>query len=64
MLTHSVVEGAKHMNAQVCVCACQLRLHFFPFFETLPKVIHRNDIEWRPYTQAVLISSVPKSPAA
>ena len=52
------------MDAQASVCASQLRLHFFPCCETFPKVIQRNGVEWRPYTQAVLIPSVPKPPAA
>ena len=46
------------------MCACQLRLYFSPGCETLPQVRQRNNIEWRPYTQAVLVPSVPKPPAA
>ena len=64
MLSHGVVEDAKHMNAQACVCACQLRLHFFPGSETLPQGFHGNDIEWWPCTQAVLVPSVRKTPAS
>ena len=37
MLSHSVDEDAKHMNAQARVCACHLRLHFFSYCETLPQ---------------------------
>ena len=52
------------MNAQARMCACQLRLYFFPGCESLPQVIHRNGAKWWPYTQAVLIPSVPKPSAA
>ena len=55
VLSHSVVEDAKQMNTQARVCACQLRLHFFLCYETLAKVIHRNSVEWRPYTEDVQI---------
>ena len=41
-------------------CGCT----FFPGCESLPQVIHRNDVKWWPYTQAVLIPSVPKPSAA
>ena len=64
MLSHGVVEDAEHMNAQACICTCQLRLHFFPGCESLPKVIHRNGVKWWPYAQAVLIPSIPKPSAA
>ena len=61
MLSRSVVEAAKHMNAQARVnCGCT----FFFGFETLPPVIQRNGIEWWPYTQAVLVPSIPKPPTA
>ena len=64
MLSHSVVEDAVHMNSQARMCACQLRLHIFPGCESLSQVIHRNGVKWWPYTQAILISSVPKPSAA
>ena len=43
---------------------CALRLHFFPGCESLPQVIHRNGVKWWPYTQAVLIVSIPTPSAA
>ena len=52
------------MNSQARMCACQLRLHFFPGCESLPQVIHRHGVKWWPYTQAVLIPPVPKPSAA
>ena len=64
MLSYTVIEDAKHMNAQARVCTCQLRLYLFPGCETLPQVIQRNGIEWWPYAQAILVPSVPKPPAA
>ena len=64
MLSHGVVEYAPHMDAYARVCSCQLRLHFFPGCEALLKVIQENGIKWWPYTQAVLVLSIPKPPAA
>ena len=32
-----MVEDAKHMDAQARMCACQMRLHFVPSYETLPQ---------------------------
>ena len=64
MLSHSVVADAKHMNAQARVfvpanCGCT-----FPGCETLLQAIQENGIEWSPYAQAVLVTSVPKPLAA
>ena len=59
-----MVEDVKYMNAKAHMCACQLWLYFFPGCETLPQVFQRNGIEWWPYSQAVLVPSVPMPPAA
>ena len=64
VLSHGVVEDAKHTNAQARACACQLRLHFFPRCETLPQVLQGNGMEWCFFPQSVLVPSVSKTPAA
>ena len=64
VLSQSVGEAAKYMNAQVRMCACQLWLYFFPVRQTLLQVFQRNGIDWWSYAHAVLDPSVPKPPAA
>ena len=64
MLSHSVVEYTKHMNAQARVCAYQLRQHFFFAVAALLHVIQRDGIERWPYNQAAPVPSVSQPPTA
>lgn len=50
VLSQDLVSYAKHVNVQVRVCACQLRLPFFLCHEALLQIIQGNGIEWCPHT--------------
>ena len=64
VLSYKVVEDTKHINAQARMCARQLLLYFSLGCETLPQVIQRNSSQCWPHTQAVLVPSISKPPAA